>query len=125
MSISLKFNYIPYKIKKMTFFYLFTKNMIVNKQKVLVCNMLFDPNNSINTLLQIELIFNIGSTIYIISFRLNNYILIFFSTKLLMKYHDKISITLLSSKNDRFDHSSNVCFSLISYITIPYTLFTK
>ena len=118
MSISLKFNYIPYKIKKMTFFYLFTKNMIVNKQKVLVCNMLFDPNNSINTLLQIELIFNIGSTIYIISFRLNNYILIFFSTKLLMKYHDKISITLLSSKNDRFDHSSNVCFSLLPCLAI-------
>ena len=35
MSISLKFNYITYKVKKMIF-YLFTKNMIVNKQKVLV-----------------------------------------------------------------------------------------
>ena len=61
--------------------------MIVNKQNVLVLiylltlmyillciqiifkyvisNMLFDPQNFKNTLLQIEVIFNIGSTIYI------------------------------------------------------------
>ena len=35
MSISLNFNYLPYKVKK-NYFDLFTKNMIVNKQKVLV-----------------------------------------------------------------------------------------
>ena len=55
--------------------------------------MVFDPNNPKNTLLQIEVIFNIESTIYIISFRLNNLVLIFISKKLLMKYHDKISVT--------------------------------
>ena len=36
MSILLKFNYITYKVNKMIFIYLFTKNMIVNKQKILV-----------------------------------------------------------------------------------------
>ena len=36
MSISIKFNYTPYKINKIIVFYLFTKIMIVNKQKVLV-----------------------------------------------------------------------------------------
>ena len=52
--------------------------------------MLFDPDNPINTLLQIEMIFNIGSTIYIISFRLHNVVLIFIPKNLLVKYHDKI-----------------------------------
>ena len=42
---------------------------------------------------QIEVIFNIGNTIYITSFRLNILILIFIPQKLLMKYHDKIPIT--------------------------------
>ena len=57
--------------------------------------MLFDHENSGNTLLQIEVIFNIGSTIYIyvFSFRLNSLVLVSISKKLLMKYHDKISIT--------------------------------
>ena len=57
--------------------------------------MLFDPDNPINTLFQIEVIFNIGSTIYIyiISFRLNILVLIFIHKNLLMKYHDKIPIT--------------------------------
>ena len=79
--------------------------------------MVFDPNNPKNTLLQIEVIFNIESTIYIISFRLNNLVLIFIPKKLLMKYHDKISITFfwVCFKNERFDHSSNICFSLIQY----------
>ena len=117
--------------------------MIVNKQKVLsliytftlmnillciqfilkyvVSNMLFDPHNSRNTLLQIKTIFDIGSTIYIIiSFRLNNLVLIFIFKKLLMKYHDKTLITLFwnCAKNERFDHSSNICFSLIPYLPI-------
>ena len=56
--------------------------------------MLFDPENPRNTLFQIEMIFNIGSTIYIyiyiISFRINILVYIFISKKLLMKYHDKI-----------------------------------
>ena len=66
------------------------------------------------------MIFNIGSTIYIISFRLDNLVLIFNPKKLLMKYHDKIPITSFSvcSNNERFDHSSNISFSLISYLTI-------
>ena len=91
--------------------------MIVNKQKVLsliytftlmnillciqfilkyvVSNMLFDPHNSRNTLLQIKIFFDVGSTIYnIISFRLNNLVLIFISKKLLMKYYDKTLITI-------------------------------
>ena len=55
--------------------------------------MLFDPDNPRNTLLQIEVIFSIGSTIYIISFKLNNLVLIFIHKKLLMKYHDKIPVT--------------------------------
>ena len=55
--------------------------------------MLFDPNNPKNTILQIEVIFNNGSTIYFISFRLNNLVLTFIPKKLLMKYYDKISIT--------------------------------
>ena len=33
--------------------------------KYVVSNMLFDPDNPWNTLLQIEVLFNIGSTIYI------------------------------------------------------------
>ena len=44
--------------------------------------MLFDPDNPKNTLLQIKVIYNIGSTIYIyiyiISFRINNLVLILF-----------------------------------------------
>ena len=36
--------------------------------------MLFDPERPRNTLLQIEVSFSIGSTIYIISFRLNYFI---------------------------------------------------
>ena len=52
--------------------------------------MIFDYDNPRNTLLQIEVIFNIESTIYIISFRLNIIILICILKKLLMKYHDKI-----------------------------------
>ena len=58
-------------------------------------NMLFDPNNLINKLLQIEVIFNTGSTIYIyiISFILNNLVLIFIPKCFLMKYHDNIQIT--------------------------------
>ena len=57
--------------------------------------MLFDPHNPTNTLLRIEVIFNIGSIIYIYiySFRLNNLVLIFILKKFLIKYHDKISIT--------------------------------
>ena len=55
--------------------------------------MLFDPDNPRNILLQIELIFNIGSTIYIILFRLNNLVLIFILKNLLIKYHDKYPIT--------------------------------
>ena len=39
--------------------------------------MLFDSGNPRNTLRQIEVIFNIGGTIYIISLRLNNVVLIF------------------------------------------------
>ena len=72
--------------------------------------MVFDPNNPKNTLLQIEVIFNIESTIYIISFRLNNLVLIFIPKKLLMKYHDKISVTSswVCLKNEKFDHSSNI-----------------
>ena len=56
-------------------------------------NMLFDLDNPIHTLLQIEVIFNIGITIYIISDKLNILVLIFIPKKILMKYHDKISIT--------------------------------
>ena len=48
--------------------------------------MLFDPENPRNTLLQIEVIFNIGSTIYIISFRINNLVLIFLHKNILVKY---------------------------------------
>ena len=57
--------------------------------------MLFDPQNSRNTLLQIEVIFNIGSNIYIyiISFRLNNLVFIFIPKFFLMKYHNNIPIT--------------------------------
>ena len=55
--------------------------------------MLFDPDNPRNILLQIEVIFNIGSTIYIILFRLNNLVLIFILKNLLIKYHDKYPIT--------------------------------
>ena len=59
--------------------------------------MLFDSYNPRNTLFQIEIIFNIGNTIYIymcvISFRLNNLVLIFISKKLLMKDYDKVLIT--------------------------------
>ena len=55
--------------------------------------MLFDRDNPRNTLLQIQVIFNIGSTIYIISFRLNNLVLIVIPKTLLMKYHEKIPIT--------------------------------
>ena len=88
--------------------------------------MVFDLENPRNILLQIEEIFNIGSNIhiyiyiYIISFRLNNLVLIFIPKNLLMKYHDKISITSfwVCSKNKRFDHSSNICFSLIPYLAI-------
>ena len=73
-----------------------------------------------NTFLQIEVIFNIVSTIYIISFMLNNFVLIFISRKLLMKYHDKILVTSFSvcSKNERFDNSSNIYYFLISYLAI-------
>ena len=49
--------------------------------KYVVSNILFDSDNSTNTLLQIEVIFNIGSTIYTISFRLNNLVLIFIPKK--------------------------------------------
>ena len=35
MFMSLKFSYIPYNTNKITFFYLFTKTNIVNKQEVL------------------------------------------------------------------------------------------
>ena len=55
--------------------------------------MLFYSGNPRNTLCQIEVIFNIESTIYIISFRLNNVVLIFILKKLLMKYHEKVQIT--------------------------------
>ena len=92
------------------------KNIILNKQNVMVLiyvltlinillciqfifkyvvsNMLFDRDKPINTLLQIQVNFNNGNTIYIISFRLNISILIFILKKFLMKYHDKVSITL-------------------------------
>ena len=43
--------------------------------------MLFDSDNPKNTLLQIEVIFNIGSTIYIILYRLNILVLIFITKK--------------------------------------------
>ena len=89
--------------------------MIVNKQKVLVLiyvltlkyirlciklffkyvvsNMLFDPDNPGNALfLEIEEIFNIGSTIYIISFGFNNLVLIFILKIIFVKYHHKIPI---------------------------------
>ena len=62
--------------------------------KYVVSNMLFDRDKPINTLLQIQVNFNNGNTIYIISFRLNILILIFILKKFLMKYHDKVSITL-------------------------------
>ena len=90
----------------------------------MVSNMLSDPHNPRNTLLQIEVIFNIGNTIYIyiyiISSRLNNLVLIFIPKKVLMKYPDKILITSfwICSKNERFDHSSNIYFSLIPYLAI-------
>ena len=82
--------------------------------------MLFDPDNLINILFQIERIFNIGSTIYIISFRLNILFLIFISKKLSKKYHDKIPITsfLVCSKNERFVHSSNFFLFMILYLGI-------
>ena len=86
--------------------------------------MLFDPDNPRNTFLQIGVIFNIEITIYIyiyiISLRLNNLVLIFISKKLLMKYHDKIPISFfwVRSKNERFNHSSNICLSLILYLAI-------
>ena len=44
-------------------------------------NMLFGPDNPKTTLLQIEVIFNIGRNIYIILFRLNNLVLIFISKR--------------------------------------------
>ena len=49
--------------------------------------MLFDPDNPKNTLLQIEVIFNTRSNIYIyiISFRLNNLVLIFIHKKVFNK----------------------------------------
>ena len=55
--------------------------------------MLFDHDNPKNT--QIEVIYNIGSTIhiYIISFRLNILVLIIIPKMFLMKYYDNISIT--------------------------------
>ena len=79
--------------------------------------MLFDPDNPRNTLIQIKVIFNIRRTIYIISFRLNIFVLIFIPKELLMKYHDKIPVTSfwVCSNNDRFDHSYNICFFLIPY----------
>ena len=82
--------------------------------------MLFDPDNPRNTLIQIKVIFNSRSTIYIISLRLNILVLIFIPKKLLMKYHDKIPVTFfwVCLKNERFDHSSNICFSLIPYLAI-------
>ena len=52
--------------------------------------MLFDSDNHKNTLLQIEVIFNTGSTIYIILYRLNILVLIFIPKKLLMKYVTKV-----------------------------------
>ena len=57
--------------------------------------MLFNHDNPRNTLLQIEVIFIIESTIYIyiIAFKLKNLVLIFITKKLLMKYHDKVPIT--------------------------------
>ena len=54
--------------------------------------MLFDPDNLRDIRLQIEVIFNIESTIYIISFRFNNLVLLFIPKIFLMKYHDKIRI---------------------------------
>ena len=76
--------------------------------------MLFDPDNPRNTLVQIGVIFNIGIYIY---FHLGQIILvlIFIPKKILMKYHDKISITSfwVCLKNEIFDHSFNICFSLI------------
>ena len=62
--------------------------------KYVVSNMLFDRDKPINTLLQIQVNFNNGNTIYIISFRLNILILIFILKNFLMKYHDKVPITL-------------------------------
>ena len=79
--------------------------------------MSYDPHNPINTFLQIEVIVDIGSIIYIILFRFS---LDFIFKNLLMKYHDKTSITSfwICSKNERLDYSSNVCFSLILYLAI-------
>ena len=56
--------------------------------------MLFDPDNPRNTLLQIEVIFNIGSTIYLYYFTQIKYFSFdFILKKLLIKDHDKIPIT--------------------------------
>ena len=57
--------------------------------------MVFDPENLRNTLYQIEVIFKIGSSIYIyiVSLRLNILVLMFIPKKILIKYHDKISVT--------------------------------
>ena len=86
------------KQKVMVLIYVFTlMNILLCIQFIFkygVSNMLFDRDKPINTLLQIQVNFNNGNTIYIISFRLNISILIFILKKFLMKYHDKVSITL-------------------------------
>ena len=57
--------------------------------------MVFDPENLRNTLYQIEVIFKIGSSIYIyiVSLRLNILVLMFIPKNILIKYHDKIPVT--------------------------------
>ena len=119
--------------------------MTVNKRNVLVCDLcayanvyiFIDTKYFLNRsflicyliltipeihFFQIEIIFNIGSSIYIyiISFRLYILFLIFIPKAFLVTYHDKIPITSfwVCSKNERFDHSSNISFSLIPYLPI-------
>ena len=76
MSLLLKFNYIPYKVLIVNkciglnlcsysniYIYLYVYKLFF---KYVVSSTLFDTDNLRNTLLQIEMNFNIGSTIYII-----------------------------------------------------------
>ena len=62
--------------------------------------MLFDPDNPRNTLLQIEVIFNIGSTIYIyiISFRLNILVLIFLFLKISWQDFNHLFLSLFEER---------------------------
>ena len=69
------------------------------------------------------LILTIPKTHFFKSKWLNNLVLIFIPKFFFMKYHDMIPITFfwIFSKNERFDNSSNIVFSLIPYLTIIIT----